>query len=332
VFGIVIENINQPYVGFYTTETLPMELKLGYKYLLENLNFFATVGMINSIKTQNWFGVAVEYDFILFKILKLTPSLGINFGSDNYLMSYLGFLTQTEKFAMSYSISIDPLDKIGLIAQHKISFGYKFVPVPIENQTVTKTEYDNIVVERNKLVSQIERLKTEIKLLQEKSISVEKKEIKQKQPKIVEVQKEVQKTEKKEEKPANIKQEVPVVPPIKQQPISVTEPIQEKPAESDVKTTEQMLLEKLRSLEQKLQEVDKKKTEPTKPSVIPQPVPQQQQVTPKKRFHTVVSGDSLPAIAQKYYGDSSKWKIIYEANKEKIIRGQLLPGTVLEIP
>ena len=38
----------------------------------------------------------------------------------------------------------------------------------------------------------------------------------------------------------------------------------------------------------------------------------------KTKTHTVVSGDSLSAIARKYYDDADKWNDIYEANKETI--------------
>jgi LysM repeat protein len=48
--------------------------------------------------------------------------------------------------------------------------------------------------------------------------------------------------------------------------------------------------------------------------------------------HTVQAGESLPSIAQKYYGDTSQWKKIYDANKDKIERGQVTPGQVLVIP
>jgi LysM repeat protein len=36
----------------------------------------------------------------------------------------------------------------------------------------------------------------------------------------------------------------------------------------------------------------------------------------KETSHTVTAGDSLPTIATKYYGDESKWPLIYEANRE----------------
>ncbi len=95
-----------------------------------------------------------------------------------------------------------------------------------------------------------------------------------------------------------------------------------------------MLLEKLKELEEKLEELEKTKEEykPVK-EVKPQlPATTVTPTVPKKRIHTVVAGDTLPKLAEKYYGDSTKWKIIYDANKDKIPRGQLIPGTVLEIP
>jgi len=47
----------------------------------------------------------------------------------------------------------------------------------------------------------------------------------------------------------------------------------------------------------------------------------------------VQAGDSLSALASKYYGDAAKYKIIYEANQEKIgNKNTIYPGTTLVIP
>jgi nucleoid-associated protein YgaU len=51
---------------------------------------------------------------------------------------------------------------------------------------------------------------------------------------------------------------------------------------------------------------------------------------PEGKFHTVAKGDTLWAIAEKFYGDGSKYHTIFEANKpmlshpDKIYQGQLL--------
>jgi nucleoid-associated protein YgaU len=49
--------------------------------------------------------------------------------------------------------------------------------------------------------------------------------------------------------------------------------------------------------------------------------------------YTVESGDSLWAIAQKFYGDGSQWQRIYNANRDKISNPDLIhPGEQLQIP
>lgn len=54
--------------------------------------------------------------------------------------------------------------------------------------------------------------------------------------------------------------------------------------------------------------------------------------TPAQTY-TVVSGDTLWAIAQSYYGDGSLWPRIYDANKNIVANPNLIfPGQVLIIP
>ena len=55
--------------------------------------------------------------------------------------------------------------------------------------------------------------------------------------------------------------------------------------------------------------------------------------TSNARTYTVVSGDTLSGIARKFYGDSSKWNTIFNANRDKIKNANLIyPGQVLTIP
>jgi nucleoid-associated protein YgaU len=51
------------------------------------------------------------------------------------------------------------------------------------------------------------------------------------------------------------------------------------------------------------------------------------------RTYTVVPGDSLSKIAKREYGDATKWRAIYEANRDKIKDPDLIyPGQVLTMP
>lgn len=46
-------------------------------------------------------------------------------------------------------------------------------------------------------------------------------------------------------------------------------------------------------------------------------------------FYTVQDADTLPKIAEKFYGDRRCWQKIYDANDHVLI---LVPGVILFIP
>ena len=49
--------------------------------------------------------------------------------------------------------------------------------------------------------------------------------------------------------------------------------------------------------------------------------------------YTVVKGDTLSRIAKRHYGDASKWRALYEANKDVIKNPDLIQiGWVLKLP
>jgi nucleoid-associated protein YgaU len=63
-------------------------------------------------------------------------------------------------------------------------------------------------------------------------------------------------------------------------------------------------------------------------STAPQPAS-----TETERTYTVVKGDSLSKIAQRFYGDANRWRQIYDANRDAIRDPDLIhPGQVLKIP
>lgn len=69
--------------------------------------------------------------------------------------------------------------------------------------------------------------------------------------------------------------------------------------------------------------------QPTRTSRAPKQAPRATQA----RTHTIRKGDTLSEIAERYYGDASKWQRIYQANKGKIKDPKKLqPGTKITIP
>jgi nucleoid-associated protein YgaU len=61
--------------------------------------------------------------------------------------------------------------------------------------------------------------------------------------------------------------------------------------------------------------------------------PQPTDTTGAGKTYVVVEGDSLSKIAKREYGDASKWRTIYEANKDLINDPDLIyPGQELKVP
>jgi nucleoid-associated protein YgaU len=57
------------------------------------------------------------------------------------------------------------------------------------------------------------------------------------------------------------------------------------------------------------------------------------EAAPPAQYHTVTKGDTLSAIAKKYYGDASKYPEIFEANKPMLKHpDKIYPGQSLRIP
>ncbi len=58
-----------------------------------------------------------------------------------------------------------------------------------------------------------------------------------------------------------------------------------------------------------------------------------QAAEPASRFHTVVRGDTLSAIAKTYYGNANQYPKIFEANRPMLTHpDKIYPGQVLRIP
>lgn len=54
---------------------------------------------------------------------------------------------------------------------------------------------------------------------------------------------------------------------------------------------------------------------------------------PEAQYHDVVRGDTLSAIAKKYYDDANKYPVIFEANKPMLTHpDKIYPGQKLRIP
>src|SRR3954468_9857866 len=60
---------------------------------------------------------------------------------------------------------------------------------------------------------------------------------------------------------------------------------------------------------------------------------QVKQAAPEAQYHAVVQGETLSAIAKKYYGNANKYMTLFEANKPMLKDpNRIYPGQLLRIP
>lgn len=77
------------------------------------------------------------------------------------------------------------------------------------------------------------------------------------------------------------------------------------------------------NLEYTKEKITTKKTQEIKPQVKEEKWP---------KLHKVEKGETLRSISSKYYGTPTLWKLIYEENQDKIIKGMPKEGEILKIP
>lgn len=59
----------------------------------------------------------------------------------------------------------------------------------------------------------------------------------------------------------------------------------------------------------------------------------EEKVAPAGQSYTVEKGDTLSHIAKQFYGKSSQWKLIFDANRDQLDDpDKIFPGQVLTIP
>ena len=87
------------------------------------------------------------------------------------------------------------------------------------------------------------------------------------------------------------------------------------------------------SLEAETEKPETAESAATAPTPKPVPPPVKKPEPKKQHTYTVKSGDSLSRIANRFYGDPTRWQLIYQANRSRMKNERdLRVGQVLIVP
>ncbi|OGS25952.1 MAG: hypothetical protein A2297_05270 [Elusimicrobia bacterium RIFOXYB2_FULL_48_7] len=295
--GASIINLNQPDTGLAEKEPLPVTLNigLGYRYNYPSDNF--NVGFcVSQTGSENKITSGAEKWF--YKGM-LAARAGYGFGSRQFSSLSFGAGFRFKQAQVDYSINLPVGGMKETGGTHRISLTYRFTKLSEEDLSLSK----NFAEEKQRLVKEYE---TQIKTLENR---------------IAELDAKLQEAQRAPGVPGALQP----APPQKSEYLRTLE------------KQMQELQEKLKAqkIQQSFEEQNRKQpSKPVEKPAVKLPAPEEQEAAAQSgpKTHTVKEGESLPELAQKYYNDSSQWKKIYDANKNKIERGQVSPGQVLVIP
>jgi len=344
-YGLTLININQPDVGLRKSENLPMIVKMGLGYREKKIN----TGLDFILRDKdNSISVGFERWFFSHQLGVRT---GLEFGSREYRKISLGASCDAGSIKVDYAFSYPLAGIKDIYGTHRVSLVYKFGRIPEDElepgsleEAFYKLEQEAKRLKENLKKSETEREKLE-KVLIEEAIIKAKERIKE--IKVEPVKEPVRRVEEPKEITSptvriHVVKENDTLQSLAQKYYSdsnkwfeIFNANKDKIGRGGSLTVGQTLvippIEKIQTEKKPVPATEKKEIS------VPQketPVEEKPVSTPseKIRTHTVKEGETLPIIAQKYYGDPSRWIDIYKANKDKIPRGKVEPGQELVIP
>ena len=307
--GLVIKNINQPDMGLADKDTVPMVIRGGLAYWKNNGVIDLDIGYSDSD-----YDIAMGVEHWLNN--KFTLRMGLLAGNDSRRNFNLGLGSRFNSFQFDYAFSLP----LGGIAQtsgsHRLSFSMRF---GASYDAKTALEAKNIEDLRIQLSGSLRAMdEAKVKTLnQENQIKELSKRIKDQSNRINSLSI-GEKVGRAIIDDADISSST--LSAIEFKMMDIAKELEKSKREV------QLFKNKVSKLEKKL---IKKKAVKKKPVRSPSAT----QKIGGKKVYVVESGDTLRSVAEKVYGDSSKWIKIYKANSSSVGRsGRIKPGQILIVP
>lgn len=301
--GLVIKNINQPDMGLADKDIVPMVVRGGLAYWKNN----GVIDLDMSYSDSDY-DIAMGVEHWLTN--KFTLRFGLLAGNDSRRNFNLGIGSRFNSFQFDYAFSLP----MGGIAQtngsHKLSFSMRFGAY---YDAKTALEAKNIEDLRIQLSGSLQAMdEAKVKSLNQES------QIKELSKKIKNQSNRINALAVGGVTVDGLDVSSDTLNAIKLQILKIT---------TDLKKSRQ----EVRVFKNKVSKLEKKLI--SKKAVKKKSASSATQKIGGKKVYVVESGDTLRSVAEKVYGDSSKWIKIYKANSSNVGRsGRIKQGQILIVP
>lgn len=290
-------NVNRPDVGLGAEDRVPMELRAGFGYRLPNTAIGLDLSRRGGDTTAAFGG-----EFWLQG--RFGTRGGFEFGSKSRKALNAGLSYRFSSFQMDYAFAL-PIGTIGgTNGSHRFSIAARFGrPAPQERGALEGEMSLEAAAQMEEMKRIVGEARGQVKAAEDRSLKL---------------QNAVDVLQDQLRKPAPPSVE-PSTGPTRENLMNQLDDMIERSRRQQEET--EKLREQLKRLES---ELDKRSTPP---AAAPPAAPA------RPTSYTVREGDTLQSIAEKVYGDPSRWERIYERNPDKVKRGgRVTPGTVLDLP
>lgn len=330
-FGMVLANFNRPSVSLKDSNIIPMDIKSGLAWHRKS-----SVLAVDGVMRKKDFTIhAGGEKWFLNKIFVIRA--GSELGSSDLRNVTAGFGFQSGSFQVDYAFHLSLGGLAGGFGSHRAGLSLRFGLDPEafaekEKQRKRQEQIRKILERRqedfyNRGLSYLNNGEYEIAILQWEQVLKLNSQHELAAKGIEDAKKKIH------ERDAAAKKQMDSL-------IYYMDKLQNqlKNMEGNQQEAEQQHLEKAQSALEKIQkyksqlESQQQKTEQAQKIKLEQVQQQAQKEVSRVTSYRVIPGESLQSIAQKLYGDATRWEDIFKANQDKIHRGTIESGQSLIIP
>ncbi|MEA3306893.1 MAG: PorV/PorQ family protein, partial [Elusimicrobiota bacterium] len=301
--GLVIKNINQPDMGIANKDAVPMHVRGGLAYWRSN----GVIDLDMSYSDSDY-DIAMGIEYWLSN--RFTMRFGLLAGNDSRRNFNLGLGSRFNSFQFDYAFSL-PLGGIAETSgSHRLSFSMRFGAEYDAKTALASKNIEELRAQLSGSLKAMDRAKINA-INQEKQIKELSKKIKEQNDRISSLS----------TGGADLKREdvsSGLLSDIEIKMTNIAKELEKSKKEVRVFKSKVSILEK----KLKSKKAVRKKRSPSLTKELG-----------GKKVYVVEKGDTLRSVAEKVYGDSSKWIKIYKANTSSVGRsGSIKQGQILIIP